>query len=98
MIASSAGLRSLRCLLLLAALFFGQTAMLAHAAEHLDAQPASEICLVCLAGKNFDGSAPPPAALPLVDASLQACALPALPAFSPEYFSFRRQARGPPAT
>ncbi|MDQ5918614.1 MAG: hypothetical protein QG660_1727, partial [Pseudomonadota bacterium] len=35
MIASSAGLRSLRCLLLLAALFFGQTAMLAHAAEHL---------------------------------------------------------------
>lgn len=97
MIAATARGISLRSLLLLIVLFLGQTAMLAHAAEHIDAPPATEACLVCLAGQNLDHGAPPPAAQPRLDVFSHACPASALPASCPAFLSFRQLARGPPA-
>jgi hypothetical protein len=52
-------LSQLRLWLLILALFFGQAAMLAHGAEHLDGGEPPHACRLCLAGQNVDGPVPP---------------------------------------
>ena len=53
-------MQGLRLWLLAASLIFAQAVTLAHAAAHVAAEPASHVCMACLAGHNVLG-APPPA-------------------------------------
>ncbi|MCP5268005.1 MAG: hypothetical protein H6943_03085 [Zoogloeaceae bacterium] len=90
-------MQGLRSWLLAASLIFAQVAMLAHAAEHVAAEPVSHVCIVCLSGHNAAG-APPPAAfsMPVMPTSgaFPAISAIAVPFAFPVVFY---PARGPPS-
>lgn len=89
--------RMLRLWLLLAALVFGQTAMLAHAAEHVgDAVAVADSCLVCLAGHDLGGHVPPSMPPDLPDEASASILPPSPPAGCPVAAVAHRFARGPP--
>jgi hypothetical protein len=58
------GWKKLRLWLLAAAFVGGQLFVLAHGAEHADADEAPHVCQLCLTGHDLGSSVPPAAALP----------------------------------
>ena len=85
-----------RLWLFLAAFVCGQLAALAHGVEHVDAGEAPHVCLLCLAGHDLTGAAPP-AAPSLLPALSPDSALPAAePVTPPVVRPSQTLARGPP--
>lgn len=87
----------LRLFLLLAAFIVGQLAMLAHAAElHDEGEASGHVCLLCLAGHDLQGAAPPASAGALALPAAPCHGVSVAPAAPPQRAVVRCRARAPP--
>lgn len=90
------GWKQLRLWLLAAILSGSQLFMLAHGAEHADADEAPHVCLLCLAGHDLGSSVPPAASHAAMPLAASTTVLAETPSPTVLQRALQMSARGPP--